>query len=197
MKKLITVLASCFLTATIFAQTEMTKPEGLKIGDMAPDINAVNQDGKNIQLKKLIATGDVVLVFYRGQWCPFCNKQLSKINDSLSFITAKGATVLTITPETAGNIKKTIEKTKASYSIIEDKGMSIMKSYKVNFAVDENTIEKYKKYGIDFDKANGTNGANLPVPATYIISKDGKIKYAFFNPDYRQRPSVKEILDNL
>ena len=197
MKKLITVLASCFLTATIFAQTEMTKPEGLKIGDMAPDINAVNQDGKNIQLKKLIATGDVVLVFYRGQWCPFCNKQLSKINDSLSFITAKGATVLTITPETAGNIKKTIEKTKASYSIIEDKGMSIMKSYKVNFAVDENTIEKYKTYGIDFDKANGTNGANLPVPATYIISKDGKIKYAFFNPDYRQRPSVKEILDNL
>jgi peroxiredoxin len=138
-----------------------------------------------------------VLVFYRGQWCPFCNKQLSKINDSLSFIIAKGATVLTITPETADNIKKTIEKTKASYSIIEDKGMSIMKNYKVNFAIDEDTIEKYKKYGIDFDKANGTNGANLPVPATYIISKDGKIKYAFFNPDYRQRPSVKEILDNL
>jgi peroxiredoxin len=197
MKKLITMLTLCFLTVTIFAQIGMMKPEGLKIGDMAPDINAVSQDGKNIKLKKLLATGDVVLVFYRGQWCPFCNKQLSKINDSLSFIIAKGATVLTITPETADNIKKTIEKTKASYSIIEDKGMSIMKNYKVNFAIDEDTIEKYKKYGIDFDKANGTNGANLPVPATYIISKDGKIKYAFFNPDYRQRPSVKEILDNL
>jgi peroxiredoxin len=197
MKKLITMLTLCFLTVTIFAQIGMMKPEGLKIGDMAPDINAVSQDGKNIQLKKLLATGDVVLVFYRGQWCPFCNKQLSKINDSLPFIIAKGATVLTITPETAENIKKTIEKTKASYSIIEDKGMSIMKNYKVNFAIDENTIEKYKKYGIDFDKANGTNGANLPVPATYIISKDGKIKYVFFNPDYRQRPSVKEILDNL
>ncbi|MFM2326240.1 MAG: hypothetical protein RIR31_442 [Bacteroidota bacterium] len=197
MKKLIQMLTLCFLTVTIFAQIGMMKPEGLKIGDMAPDINAVSQDGKNIKLKKLLATGDVVLVFYRGQWCPFCNKQLSKINDSLSFIIAKGATVLTITPETADNIKKTIEKTKASYSIIEDKGMSIMKNYKVNFAIDEDTIEKYKKYGIDFDKANGTNGANLPVPATYIISKDGKIKYAFFNPDYRQRPSVKEILDNL
>jgi peroxiredoxin len=197
MKKSITMLTLCFLTVTIFAQIGMMKPEGLKIGDMAPDINAVSQDGKNIKLKKLLATGDVVLVFYRGQWCPFCNKQLSKINDSLSFIIAKGATVLTITPETADNIKKTIEKTKASYSIIEDKGMSIMKNYKVNFAIDEDTIEKYKKYGIDFDKANGTNGANLPVPATYIISKDGKIKYAFFNPDYRQRPSVKEILDNL
>ena len=95
------------------------------------------------------------------------------------------------------NIKKTIDKTKAAYSIIEDKSMAIMKSYQVNFAVDEKTIEKYKTYGIDFDKSNGSNGANLPVPATYIIGKDGKIKYAFFNPDYRQRPSVKEILANL
>jgi peroxiredoxin len=94
MKKLIQMLTLCFLTVTIFAQIGMMKPEGLKIGDMAPDINAVSQDGKNIKLKKLLATGDVVLVFYRGQWCPFCNKQLSKINDSLSFIIAKGATVL-------------------------------------------------------------------------------------------------------
>jgi peroxiredoxin len=72
-----------------------------------------------------------------------------------------------------------------------------MKGYKVNFAVNAGTIEKYKKYGIDFDKANGSNGANLPVPATYVIGKDGKIKYAFFNPDYKERASVQDILDNL
>ncbi len=64
----------------------------------------------------------------------------------------------------------------------------------MNFAVDENTITKYKTYGIDFDKANGNNGANLPVPATYIVGKDGKVKYAFFNTDYRMRASVKDIL---
>ncbi|WP_462220458.1 peroxiredoxin-like family protein [Ferruginibacter sp.] len=197
MKKLITILASCFLAVTIFAQTEMMKPEGLKTGDAAPDINAIDQDGKKVQLKELLKKGDVVVIFYRGQWCPFCSKQLSKVNDSLSFVTAKGANVIAVTPETADNIKKTIEKTKASFSIIEDKNMAIMKSYKVNFAVDEKTVEKYKTYGIDFDKANGSNGANLPVPATYIIGKDGKIKYAFFNPDYRQRSSVKEILEHL
>ncbi len=197
MKNSIAVFISLFFVTTIFAQSEIMKPEGLKVGDMAPDINAINQVGTKVELKQLLMKGDVVLVFYRGQWCPFCNRQLSKINDSLSFIIAKGATVVTITPETAENIKKTIEKTKASYSIVEDKGMVIMKSYKVNFAVDEKTIEKYKTYGIDFDKANGSNGANLPVPATYIIGKDGKIKYVFFNPDYRQRASVKEILEHL
>ncbi len=197
MKKLISMLASCLFAVSIFAQTEMMKPEGLKMGDIAPDINAMDQDGKKVQLKELLKKGDVVVIFYRGQWCPFCSKQLSKVNDSLSFVSAKGASVIAVTPETPENIKKTVEKTKATYAIVEDNNMSIMKSYKVNFAVDEKTIEKYKTYGIDFDKANGSNGANLPVPATYIIGKDGKIKYAFFNPDYRQRPSVKEILEHL
>jgi peroxiredoxin len=197
MKKFISGLTALFLSVSIFAQAEMMKPKGLKNGDTAPDFNAMDQNGNKVVLKNLLQKGDVVVVFYRGQWCPYCNKQLSKINDSLSFITAKGATVVTITPETADNIKKTIDKTKASYPIVEDKGMVIMKSYKVNFAVDAETITKYKKYGIDFDKANGANGANLPVPATYIIGKDGKIKYTFFNADYSKRPSVKEILDNL
>ena len=197
MKKIISLSIAVSFSAFVFAQMETKYPEGLKEGDKAPDINAIDQDGRKVELSKLLSKGDVVLVFYRGQWCPFCNKQLSKINDSLSFLTAKGATVVAITPEVADNIKKTVEKTKAAYSILEDKGMAIMKSYKVNFAVDEKTVEKYKGYGIDFDKANGSNGANLPVPATYIIGKDGIIKYAFFNPDYRQRASVKEILDNL
>ena len=122
---------------------------------------------------------------------------MSKISESLDSINAKGATVIAITPETGENIKKTIEKTKATFGIVEDKGLEIMKNYKVSFAVDAETVVKYKKYGIDFEKANGANGANLPVPATYIIGKDGKIKYAFFNPDYSKRASVKDIIANL
>ncbi len=191
------VLVSTLFIAALFAQTDATKPEGLKVGDDAPDFTAKNQSGKEVQLKKLLKNGDVVVLFYRGQWCPYCNKQLSKVNDSLAMITAKGATVLAITPEVEENIAKTVTKTKASFDILEDKGLAIMKDYKVSFAVDEKTIEKYKGYGIDFDKANGANGANLPVPATYIISKEGKIKYVFFNTDYSKRASVKDILENL
>lgn len=197
MKRIISLLTVTFFAASIFAQADTSKPQGLKIGDMAPQFVAKDQNGNSINLKSLLTKGEVVVVFYRGQWCPYCNKQLSKINDSLPLITAKGATVITITPETFDNIKKTVEKTKATFSIVEDKDLVIMKEYKVSFAVDEKTITKYKKYGIDFDKANGTNGANLPVPATYIIGKDGKIKYSFFNEDYSKRASVKEILSNL
>lgn len=196
-KKLFPFLSLLLLTAAVFAQSPSIPPEGLSVGDNAPEINAKDQNGEKVKLKDLLKKGEVVLIFYRGQWCPYCTRQLSQINDSLSYISSKGATVLTITPETPDNIKKTVEKSKASFSIIEDEKLAIMKSYKVNFSVDEKTIIKYKTYGIDFDIANGSNGANLPVPATYIIGKNGKIKYKFFNPDYSKRASVKDILDNL
>ena len=187
----------CTITLIVAAQTETVYPEGLKVGDTAPMFTAKDQDGKTVNLKQALKKGPVVMLFYRGQWCPFCNKQLSHFSDSLQMLTAKGASILAITPETGENVKKTIEKTKSSFPVLEDAGMAIMKMYKVNFAVDENTITKYKGYGIDFDKANGSNGANLPVPATYIIGKDGIVKYVFFNKDYRKRASVQEILNNL
>ena len=211
MKKTLSFIFMLFISIYSFAQTEVAKvetdaanpqtivakPEGLKVGDVAPQIEGIDQNGIKVNLKEILKTKEVVIVFYRGQWCPYCNKELSKINEQLTAINEKGATVIAITPETAENIKKTVEKTKATFGIIEDKDLAIMKSYNVNFAVDAETISKYKKYGIDFDKANGANGANLPVPATYIIGKDGKIKYAFFNPDYSKRASVEDIIKNL
>lgn len=173
-------------------------PKGLVVTDIAPAFSAKDQNGKMISLSEELKKGPVVLVFYRGQWCPYCNLQLKKLEDSLSLITAKGASLITVTPEKPENITKTIAKTKATYPILYDDGLKIMKSYDVAFAVDEKTIAKYKNYGIDFTEANGTaNGANLPVPAVYIISKEGKILFRHFDTDYRNRVSVAEILSHL
>ncbi len=195
MKKSILVVAILLHSLVMMAQT---RPKGLNLNDKAPDFTAEDQNGKNISLKNELKNGAVVLVFYRGQWCPFCNRQLKQLEDSLGQITAKGAKVLTITPEKEDNITKTITKTKASFSILHDEGLQIMKSYDVAFKVDDKTIEAYQKYGIDFNDANGvSNGANLPVPAVYVINKDGKIVYKYFDADYRKRSSVKDILDHL
>jgi peroxiredoxin len=194
MKKFILFLA-IIITATLLAAQD--KPTGLNLSDKAPLFSAKDQSGKTVSLKKQLKSGKVVLVFYRGQWCPYCNKQLSQLEDSLSAITGKGATVIAITPEKAENIDKTIAKTKAGFSILHDKGLVIMNAYKVAFAVDEKTIVKYKGYGIDFTEANGSNGANLPVPAVYIIEKNGTISYKYFDTDYTKRASVKDILDHL
>lgn len=189
MKQLITFIL-LFIGTIANAQID---PTGLKVGDMAPMFTGTDQNGQQFSLQAALKKGDVVLMFYRGQWCPYCNKQMSQMNDSLSTITGKGATVVAISPEIQENVVKTIEKTKASFPVISDAKMQIMKDYKVNFAVPQATIDRYKNFGIDFNVANGENGANLPVPATYVIGKDGKIKYVFFNPDYRKRASIKEI----
>ncbi|MEP6926515.1 MAG: peroxiredoxin-like family protein [Ginsengibacter sp.] len=191
------IVLSLIVSAFILFANAQVQPAGLKVNDKAPEFSAKDQNGKLISLKEEVKKGNVVLIFYRGQWCPFCNKQLKHIEDSLSFITSKGASVFAITPEQPENVSKTIEKTKATYSILSDDGLKIMKAYDVAYAVDEATIEKYKGYGIDFSKANGNNGASLPVPAVYIIDKKGNIIYRHFDKDYTKRASVQEIVDHL
>lgn len=185
------------ISVNLYAQNETIYPEGLKTGDVAPDFTGKDQYGKTVTLGGLLKSGPVVILFYRGQWCPYCNKQLARFADSLQLIKDRGTTVLAVAAETTDNISKSIEKAKISFPVIADEGMRIMRLYKVNFSVDEKTIARYKNYGIDFDKVNGSNGANLPVPATYIIGTNGTIKYVFFDTDYRKRASVKDILENL
>lgn len=182
------------ITVGVYAQEA---PEGLFIRSKAPDFKGTDQYDKEVRLKDLLKEGKVVLVFYRGQWCPFCNRQLSALQDSLQFIIDKGATLLAVSPEKSEMVEKTIEKTKAQYSVLHDKDLKIMKAYKVAFEVPENTVTRYRNAGLDLEKLNGENGANLPVPAVYIIDKESTITYRFFDENYKKRPSVKEILDNL
>ena len=186
-----------FLCVHLFLVAQK-KPEGLFINSKAPDFKATDQYGNEIRLKDVLKDSFVVLIFYRGQWCPYCNKQLKKLEDSLQLIKDKGAKLIAVTPEKNEYILKTIEKTKASYSLLYDKEMKIMKAYAVSFEVDERTVSRYKNADIELAIANGQKEkVYLPIPAVYIISKEGTILYRFFDSDYKKRASVKEILDNL
>ena len=179
MKKIL-LISFIAITSLCFVTTDV--PMGLNVGDIAPDFSGKNQSGKEINLKKLLKSNTVVLIFYRGEWCPFCNKQLKELEDSMTFITAKGAAIIAVSPEKTENVAKTIEKTKAKYDILSDQSLKIMNAYKVAFEVDEKSMGMYKK---------------LPVPTVYIINKSGKITYKHFDENFKVRPSVKEILNNL
>lgn len=194
MKSLFLVLVNLLFSFGVIAQVS---PKGIQVNEKAPDFTAKDQNGKKIRLKNALKNGAVVLVFYRGQWCPYCNKQLKALQDSLSFIKEKGATLIAVSPEIPDNISKTVDKTKAAYPVLFDDSLKIMKSYDVAYSVDNTTVEKYRKYGINFYDANGNNGATLPVPAVYIINKEGIIIFRHFDPDYRKRVSVQEILLHL
>jgi peroxiredoxin len=194
MKKIIALATSFIIASVLFAQQN---PEGLFPGGKAPDFTGFDQNGNEINLKELTKKGPVVLVFYRGYWCPFCSKALKRLEDSLQLITAKGATVIAVSPEINENIDSTVKKTGAEFSILHDKDMKIMKAYNVAFQVPENTVTRYRNSGIDFTKLNGENGNNLPVPAVYVIDKQREIRWRFFEADYKKRPSIQSILDNL
>ena len=195
MRKLFFLLVGIIFSFFVEAQE---KPEGLFINSKAPDFKATDQYGNEIRLKDVLKDSLVVLIFYRGQWCPYCNKQLKKLEDSLQLIKDKKAKLIAVTPEKTEYISKTIEKTKASYSLLYDKEMKIMKAYAVAFEVDDRTVSRYKNADIDLATANGQKDkVYLPVPAVYIINKEGSITYRFFEADYKKRPSVSEILENL
>ncbi|MBN9485086.1 MAG: hypothetical protein BGO70_11145 [Bacteroidetes bacterium 43-93] len=194
MKKFLLTVTTALSVLSAVAQSG---PKGLEVGDKAPGFAAKNQYGKKVELQSVLKKGPAVLVFYRGQWCPYCNKQLSELEDSLGQITGKGAMVLAVTPEKSESIDMTVSKTKASFSILHDEGLKIMKEYDVAYMVDAMMSDKLMKYGVDLKKNNGSNGNNLPVPAVYIINKNGEIIYKHFDADYTKRASVKEILSYL
>ena len=183
-----------FIATALFFTLQASAQNGLKTGAVAPQFIAADNSGKSLNLKTLLKRHkSVVLFFYRGQWCPYCNKHIQQLQDSLQLLTAKGAYVIGVTPETGENINKTIGKTHASFSIIEDKGYKIMKAYDVNYRVDDALNAKLKNYGIDLEKNNGNKDHILPVPATYVIDSSGKIVFVQFDKDYTKRASIAAI----
>jgi peroxiredoxin len=173
-------------------------PQGLKIGDKAPDFTGYDQTGKQVELKKILETGPTILFFYRGNWCSVCNRYLGDYQDSLKVITDQGFNVVAITPESIENVENTVKLHKLTYTVIYDCQEKIMKDYDLMFNVTKDYQEKVKKdHSVNIAEYNGRDVAHLPVPATYIINKDGIIVAVQFDPDFKNRASVKWMLKNL
>jgi peroxiredoxin len=183
------------LVASVLQAQE--KPEGLFINSKAADFKGTDQQGREVSLKELRKKGPVVIFFYRGNWCPYCSRQLKRFQDSLSLLTERGAQLVAITPEGRAGIDSTVAKTGAQFPILSDEDMKISRNYGVNFRVDDRTLGRYKNAGIDLLKVNNQKEAQLPVPAVYIVNRDGAVTYRYFDEDYRRRVSVRELLANL
>jgi peroxiredoxin len=173
-------------------------PHGLKAGDKAPDFTGYDQTGKQVELKKLLEKGPVVLFFYRGKWCSVCNKYLNDYQDSLNIITDQGFTVVAITPESIENVEQTVKFHKLTFTVVYDCQEKIMKDFDVMFNVTKAYQDKIlTSLSTDIAKNNGRDAAHLPVPATFIINKDGIIVAVQFDPDYHNRATIKWMLRNL
>jgi len=179
-------------------RTDSEIPIGIQVDALAPRIQAVSIDGEHIDTDELIKNGPVVVMFYRGEWCPVCNKYLSEMNESLPSIKAKGAVVLAIGPELPENAAKTKEATASDFIFIADTSLQILKDYDVLFDVTEKYQKKIRTFlSTDIAENNGKEDAQLPVPATFIISQEGVIIYKQFDLNYKNRASAEDILEHL
>jgi peroxiredoxin len=173
-------------------------PHGLQPGDKAPDFAGYDQAGKHVQSKEILKSGPIVLFFYRGKWCPVCSKYLNNYQDSINILLDMGVNVVAVTPESVENVEQTVNLHKLSFTVIYDCQEQIMKDYDVFFNVTRDYQDLVlKKYSIDIAGNNGRDAAHLPVPATYIISREGMIVAVQFDLDFNNRASVQWMIKNL
>ena len=176
----------------------VSEVKGLPVGAEVSMFTAKDQFGNNYKLSEALKKGPVVLLFYRGQWCPVCNKHLSQLQDSLQLIYDKGATVIAISPERPEYLKKTEEKTKATFTLLYDKDYQIGNSFDVIFKPQNREINLYNtRLHAQLDKSQSDSSSRLPVPATFIINSKGRIVWRQFNPDYHIRANVSDIINNI
>jgi len=172
--------------------------KGIAVGSQVGDFTALSQNGEEFNLKTALKEGPVVVVFYRGQWCPYCNRHLSTLEENLQAINKKGARVVAVSPEKQEMLMKSAEKTGASFSLVTDEGFKIAETFNLAFLPASGTRLKYNTIlGADLEDAQTDNSERLPVPATYIIGQDGRVVWRHFDRDYSKRASPEEILANL
>ncbi|RJP33576.1 MAG: DUF3179 domain-containing protein [Phycisphaerales bacterium] len=167
---------------------------GLVVGDRAPNVTVTGVDGRRIQLASLYGRGPIVLTFYRGGWCPICNRALSAWHDKLDDLTAAGGKLVALTPEKPTLARATRDKVHGEYEVYSDTNHAAAKVFKVYFVVDEATRAKYEEYGLKVGEANASGTWELPAPATFVIDEKGVIRYVFADWDYKKRADPDEVI---
>ncbi|UMB59279.1 AhpC/TSA family protein [Lutibacter sp. A80] len=162
-----------------------------KVGDLAPNFNLKNAIGETVELKDYLKKGPVVLTWYRGGWCPYCNITLHSLQEELPNFKAQGANLIALSPELPDESISTSEKHNLEFEVLSDLGNVIGKEYGVVFKLTDDVANIYNQK-FDLNGHNGDTSNELPLAATYIINTDGKIVYSFVDFDYRKRaePSV-------
>jgi peroxiredoxin len=165
----------------------------LGVGDSAPDFELPDPSGRLIRLGELLADGPVIVSFYRGQWCPFCNLELRGLQRALGEVAAAGATLVAISPNKPDVTADTVAELELDYPVLSDHDNQVAKMFNLVYEMTQENIDSYREIGRDIGTLNGTGKWELPVPATYVIDSGGTIRYAFIDLNHRRRAEPSEV----
>ncbi|MGO4303642.1 peroxiredoxin-like family protein [Cupriavidus sp. RAF12] len=166
----------------------------LAAGDRAPTFALTDASGQLVASEVLLTQGPLVISFYRGVWCPYCNIELQALQEVLGPIRELGANLVAISPQNAVNSRKAVRVNQLEFPILSDTRNSVAAAFGLRFALPPELIDLYKVLGNNLPAFNGDESWTLPMPARYVIGQDGTILYAEVNPDYTFRPDPTELL---
>ena len=167
---------------------------GLRVGEQAPTLTLMSADGRQINRAEAYRQGPVIVTFYRGGWCPYCVEALKDWGGKTDELEAAGATFIAISPETREHALETTETVEGDWLALVDTDGSAMRAFKTGFALDPQTESRYRGYGIDLDTWNTNGEWELPAPATYVIDRDGVVRWAYADWDYKKRADPDEVI---
>lgn len=194
--KITKIIILIIMTMTPLFSYAQNPDQGIRIGEKAPDFNLKDQNGEDVNLYKLLKDGPVVMTWYRGGWCPYCNLALKSMIDKIPEIEQAGAKFIALSPELPDKSLSTAEKNHLPFSVLSDINNEVARKYDLVFKLDSKTAGMYEeKFGLS--DYNGNKNAELPIPATYIIDRNGIVRYAYINPDYRLRANPDDVLMHL
>ena len=168
--------------------------DALTVGDQAPNFTLPDQVGADLRLSDLLKLGSVVLSFFRGAWCPFCETELKALHMALPEIERRGGRLLAVSPQTLDKTMSMAERLLLDYSILVDAGNSVAKEYGLAFTIPEEFQEFHDVEMARIAEYNGDLSYLLPIPATYVIDTEGVIRYAYVDVDYRNRAEPEDVL---
>jgi len=177
-------------------QQQLTNP-GIAVGKPAPAFSLPNAFGDTIRLTEQLEQGPVILVFYRGAWCPYCNLYLHALQKNLSIFKQYNASLITITPQQPDKSAEQIKKDKYPFEVLSDLDSRVMQAYNLYFRIPDELVAVYKKAGLDIEDYNGKNRNVLPVPGTFIIDQQGIVRAMHAETDYKKRMEPADIIQTL
>ena len=166
----------------------------LAIGDTMPGFARPSAVGATVRSADLLGRGPLVVTFYRGGWCPYCNLELRAYQAQAARLAAAGATVVAISPEVPDETAKTAATNALAFDVLSDAGNAVARSFGLVFQLSDELVEIYRRNGNDLEKRNGDGSWELPVPGTFVVGTDGRVVLADADPDYTRRLDPEQVI---